>query len=148
VILHERNLNNATLNTAEESMGTVSVLDGRGGGEIALIGDPGSASSAINTVKVGDWITLRQSINLFSPGLYRHPDAIASGLPQRPWFYERMAWYRVLAVDDQILPHPSGQMQKSVTLAGPDWAQNDASPTYAIRIEGVEGVYRKTFAFN
>jgi len=143
VILHERNLNNDALVATEETLGRVKVPDGRGGGEVVLKGDPASSASIHRDIAVGDWVMLRRSVDL-SGG---DPAAFLA-LTGRPWFYERMGWYRVLGVDEQLIEVGGGEFIRSATLAGPDWAPNDDFQTYAIRIEGVEGVYRKTFAFN
>ena len=145
VVLHERNLNNAALMAAEESIAAVEVL---GGGEIDLIGNPNSTASAITTLRTGDWLMLRQSVNLFPLNYFNENEPLKNHLAGRPWFYERMAWYRVISVDDELQPYASVLSKKSVTLAGPDWSPNSSSITLAVRIEGVVGVYRKTFELN
>jgi len=130
--------------SAGESVAVVNFVDQGIGREIELVGNPSSASSAIGKVKVGDWIMLRQPVQL-AAGVTTMHDSM----------YDNIAWYRVIGIDDDIqaspstptyppLPFGAGKQAQLLTLAGPDFNAVITSHTQAIRVEGVIGVYHKT----
>ncbi|MBA2117314.1 type IV pilus modification PilV family protein [Bremerella alba] len=140
-----------SLEYTNERVLRVTDFFGSGGystGEVTIFQQGGSLELAEDhTLKIsnGDWICLAR----------RLPARRVSGTNTRHPRGDIYQWYKVVMVDE-VVPDGSGNFTRRLTINGPDWpvADTDAdvdtneatlpsSPTHAIIVDGVVGVYSK-----
>jgi hypothetical protein len=81
----------------------------------------------VRHIRQGDWIALMQN-------------PLPTSVPPLP-NYTRLRWYQVVAADE--LDHDL-DIDRELTLSGPDWTVNWSMPVYAVYLRNVATVYEKT----
>ncbi|PQO38165.1 hypothetical protein [Blastopirellula marina] len=134
------------LKTNERAVEVASFLSSGGysTGEVQLqckTNDREDAEERVLKLSNGDWICLAGRLPRTSGTTYPRGDNFPRG--------DVYQWYRVVMVDDVLDSTGSSTgtsgptYTRQVSISGPDWPSGAYTPTHAIIVEGVVGVYSK-----
>ncbi len=132
-----------SLEYTNERVLRVTEFFGSGGystGEVTIFQEGGDLELAEDqTLKIsnGDWICLARRLPARREQLNPMPPPTNTRYP-RGDIYQ---WYKVVMADD-VVADGSGNFTRRLTINGPDW-NSAVSPTHAIIVDGVVGVYSK-----